>query len=212
MTENQDCISVTNNQNCISVTEVLTTWAEFIITDHSQAGSCFSVEYSQIEGTGHYLSSEGGRGGGGRDEGDEDYGCVTIRFTWSPHQALLYSNYPLHQKSVFYSPLPLNSVKRLLMPLCSPWTNVTPPNKKKSPDSTLLRRKIKTAPKFFLPFSVEKMNNFLSLKTQCFSVWVVHNINNALGWVHQAYLNCNKYGFPFIKITYWAGQLVIHNE
>ena len=84
MSENQDCISVTDNQDCISVTEVLTTWAEFIITDHSQARSCFSVEYSQIEGTGYYFSSEGGRGGGGwgcRDEGDEDYGCVTIRFT-----------------------------------------------------------------------------------------------------------------------------------
>ena len=65
VTENQHCISVTDNQDCISVTEVLTTWAEFIITDHSQAGGCFSVEYSQIEGTGHYLSSEGGRGGGG---------------------------------------------------------------------------------------------------------------------------------------------------
>ena len=83
VSENQHCISVTDNQDCISVTEVLTTWAEFIITDHSQAGSCFSVEYSQIEGTGHYLSSEGGRGGGrgGRGEGDEDYGCVTIKFT-----------------------------------------------------------------------------------------------------------------------------------
>ena len=65
VSENQHCLSVTDNQDCISVTEVLTTWAEFIITDHSQAGSCFSVEYSQIEGNGHYLSSEGGRGGGG---------------------------------------------------------------------------------------------------------------------------------------------------
>ena len=69
MTENQDCISVTDNQDCISVTEVLTTWAEFIITDHSQAGSCFSVECSQIEETGHYLSSEGGRGWGGGEAG-----------------------------------------------------------------------------------------------------------------------------------------------
>ena len=83
VSENQDCISVSENQHCISVTEVLTTWAEFIITDHSQAGGCFSVECSQIEGTGHYLSSEGGRGvgGGGRGEGDEDYRCVTIKFT-----------------------------------------------------------------------------------------------------------------------------------
>ena len=74
VSENQDCISVTDNQDCISVTEVLTTWAEFIIRDHSQAGGCFSVEWSQIEGTGHYLSSEGGRGGGrgGRGEGDEE--------------------------------------------------------------------------------------------------------------------------------------------
>ena len=125
---------------------------------------------------------------GGRGEGDEDYGCVTIKFTWSPHQALMYSYGPLHQKSVFYSPLPLNSVKRLLMSLCSPEAMWRPPpqTKRKSPDSTLHRRKIKTAPKFFLPFSVEKMNNFLSLKTQCFSVWV--------------------------KIIYWGGQLVIHNE
>ena len=69
MTDNQDCISVTNNQDCISVTKVLTTWAEFIITDHSQAGGCFSVEYSQIEGTGHYLSSEGGREGVGGGAG-----------------------------------------------------------------------------------------------------------------------------------------------
>ena len=83
VSENQDCISVSENQHCISVTEVLTTWAEFIITDHSQAGGCFSVECSQMEGTGHYLSSEGGRGvgGGGRGEGDEDYRCVTIKFT-----------------------------------------------------------------------------------------------------------------------------------
>ena len=55
---------MTDNQDCISVTEV-STWEEFIITDHSQAGSCFLVECSQIEGTGHYLSSEGGGGGAG---------------------------------------------------------------------------------------------------------------------------------------------------
>ena len=105
-----------------------------------------------------FWGGQGGGGRGGRDEGDEDYGCVTIRFTWSPHQALLYSNGPLHQKSVFYSPLPLNSVKRLLMSLCSPEAMWPPPpqTKRKSPDSTLLRRKIKTAPNFFLPFSVER--------------------------------------------------------
>ena len=80
------------------------------------------------------LGRGGGGAGGGRGEGDEDYGCVTIKFTWSPHQVLLYSNGPLHQKSFFYSPLPLNSVKRLLMSLCSPeamWR--PPPNKKEIP-------------------------------------------------------------------------------
>ena len=89
----------------------------------------------------------GGRGAGGweggRGEGDEDYGCVTIKFTWSPHQALLYSNGPLHQKSVFYSPLPLNSVKRLLMSLCSPeamW-RPPPPNKKEIPGLHLIQAK-----------------------------------------------------------------------